>query len=619
MFRDNYTNFSFNDLHSKNFKVWITNKNDLKRNMTPNFTDKFNTPTYGQVRYYEGTTIDKQDITFNCVAINITANEWRAITNWLSPLAVGKLRFDWNPHYYYVVKLSKAITGEYWALNNVDPILGNLYNVTFSVSFSTVYDWAAMGSPSESAIHYSIPEDNIKDNWDEIVSAEVGNIFKIKDDYYKCIKKVTSASALDEFNEEYWTPVTHDSSIFNNSYLVPTIIKNTKQNSFTVNPQSSFRGEDYTIIQTKHENFNLTIKDINYCTIGTVDFYSGELIYTHYIVPQTSNLNNIPSPTIGDIYKMGGLYYKYNGSGWDAIEDYSDVSWEEKLSYTLINKEEDKLIEFILYCRHNEIIVSNTMGKTFDVFNCSVPETDGCCFCQNVGSYDIYPKLYSNIPYSLRDESLEYCSYEYNGMQSIAYNTILNSQYHTLQTNGIPIDALINNLGIPVYTNIKNNHRLIIPSGRPQLLKVILNDAKAFSHNESGSTIKHAYYFEFLINDSPVYNRYRDFVFTVIKTTSSTNIFDQDEYGSNIYSTHVDLNNCLVVRNPVINYESTKKGWKLKVVIPAEYLCGNLELSSSDVGKYFYVSLCDSYTVGVKTNSDSNGAISIELQPRDVI
>ena len=62
--------------------------------MTPDFTDKFNTPTYGKIRYYEGTTVEKQDIDIQCVAVNITANEWRAITNWLSPLAVGKLRFE---------------------------------------------------------------------------------------------------------------------------------------------------------------------------------------------------------------------------------------------------------------------------------------------------------------------------------------------------------------------------------------------------------------------------------------------------------------------------------------------------------------------------------------------
>jgi hypothetical protein len=94
MFRDNYTNFTFDDLQSENFKVWITNKNDLKRNMSPNFSDKFNTPTYGQIRYHEGTTIDKQDFQLQCVAVDITLTEWRAITEWLSPLKSGKLTFD---------------------------------------------------------------------------------------------------------------------------------------------------------------------------------------------------------------------------------------------------------------------------------------------------------------------------------------------------------------------------------------------------------------------------------------------------------------------------------------------------------------------------------------------
>ena len=102
MFRDTYTDFSFDEIKSENFKVWITNNKDLQRSMSPNFSDKFNSPTYGQIRFYEGTTIDKQDFKLSCAAINITLNEWRAITEWLSPLKSGKLRFDWNDKYYYM-------------------------------------------------------------------------------------------------------------------------------------------------------------------------------------------------------------------------------------------------------------------------------------------------------------------------------------------------------------------------------------------------------------------------------------------------------------------------------------------------------------------------------------
>ena len=109
MFRDTYTDFSFDEIKSENFKVWIINNKDVQRSMSPNFSDKFNSPTYGQIRFYEGTTIDKQDFKLSCAAINITLNEWRAITEWLSPLKSGKLRFDWNDKYYYMVKISKSI------------------------------------------------------------------------------------------------------------------------------------------------------------------------------------------------------------------------------------------------------------------------------------------------------------------------------------------------------------------------------------------------------------------------------------------------------------------------------------------------------------------------------
>ena len=145
MFRDNYTDFSFNELDSKNFKVWITNKNDLKQNMSPNFSDKFNTPTYGQTRYYEGTTIDKQDFKLSCVAIDVTLNEWRAITEWLSPLKCGKLKFDWNRNYYYMVKISSSLSGTIFIKSKVDSIIGDLYIITFDINFTTVEDWAAIG------------------------------------------------------------------------------------------------------------------------------------------------------------------------------------------------------------------------------------------------------------------------------------------------------------------------------------------------------------------------------------------------------------------------------------------------------------------------------------------
>lgn len=145
MFRDDYTDFFFNGIHSSNFKVWITNKNDLQRSMSPNFSDKFNSSTYGQIRYHEGTTIDKQDFKLSCAAINVTRNEWEAISEWLSPLKSGKLSFDWNDKYYYMVKISKAPSGVMFTKGKIDDIMGDLYIITFTLEMTTVGDWAALG------------------------------------------------------------------------------------------------------------------------------------------------------------------------------------------------------------------------------------------------------------------------------------------------------------------------------------------------------------------------------------------------------------------------------------------------------------------------------------------
>lgn len=149
MFRDEYTNFSFNGLQSENFKVWITNKGDLQRNMSPNFSDKFNTPTGSQIRYHEGTTIDKQDFKLSCAAIDVTLSEWGAITEWLSPLKSGKLRFEWNDNYYYMVKISRAPSGVMFMSGNIDSVMGQLYTITFTLEFTTVHDWAALGNYAE--------------------------------------------------------------------------------------------------------------------------------------------------------------------------------------------------------------------------------------------------------------------------------------------------------------------------------------------------------------------------------------------------------------------------------------------------------------------------------------
>lgn len=145
MFRDDYTDFYFNNLSSRNFKVWITNSNDLQINFAPSFSDTFTSPSFTQSRYYEGTKIEKQDIQVKMAAIGVTKQEWRAITEWLSPLASGPLVFSWNKQHYYMMKIASAPSGIMWANDRVDNIVEATYNITFTINFTTVGDWAALG------------------------------------------------------------------------------------------------------------------------------------------------------------------------------------------------------------------------------------------------------------------------------------------------------------------------------------------------------------------------------------------------------------------------------------------------------------------------------------------
>lgn len=185
MIIDKYTKFYYNNICSSSLGVIITNSHDLQMNLAPSFSDKFVSTTYGQTRYYEGTTVEAQDFVLNCVAVNIDKTQWGAITRWLSPLSSGPLTFDWNRNHYYMVKLTKATSGEMWIKGKKDKVLEDKYNVSFQITFTTVGDWAALGPSStiETKTSANIEKaENFKNNYgipfiinlDELTNYAVG-------------------------------------------------------------------------------------------------------------------------------------------------------------------------------------------------------------------------------------------------------------------------------------------------------------------------------------------------------------------------------------------------------------------------------------------------------------
>ena len=144
-FRDNYTNFWFNDISSETMKVWVTNNKDLQFQLTPSFSDTFVAPVAARTRYHTGTTFTSSDIQVKCIAIGVTMQDWRAIQAWLNPLVRGRLHFDFNDKTYYDVKIKQQIKGNVFVAGSAPSLEGDSYNIEFTVDFTTVGDWAALG------------------------------------------------------------------------------------------------------------------------------------------------------------------------------------------------------------------------------------------------------------------------------------------------------------------------------------------------------------------------------------------------------------------------------------------------------------------------------------------
>lgn len=461
MYRDQYTNFTFDDLESSNFKVWITNKNDLKRNMSPNFSDKFNTPTYGQVRYHEGTTIDKQDFKLSCVAVDVTLSEWRAITEWLSPLKSGKLTFDWNDKYYYMVKVSKAISGTMFNRYRIDSVVGQSYIITFDIEFTTVSDWAATGP------------------YCELSNYELPNV-----------------------------------SIFNNSYCIPQIIIRDKVRGEKV--------DDYIQAQTT--------------------FYGGGYIDVYYNpsgAGQTTpegikvfDIMDVQELQNSSLVTVARIRYQQENNSYQCIYYYLDASGQLSWSFPVEKVIKDSEAWYRIYINDNQCLVrQQACPIKYKQFN------NNNLLFSNPSAYDAYPTLYFNGAVSVQEDNKTIMSYEINdGAYSNASTMVaLDNKKMTLTSGGKSIVGVVDSFGAPVFQFIKHTKQMVVPSGRPELLKAVFNGVV---HNETPSGLKYTT-FTFLMAQKPIYSRHQAFLFHLFKQdfSDNVNIFNKDSYNSKMYYT----------------------------------------------------------------------------------
>lgn len=529
MFRDDYTNFSFRDQDSSNFKVWITNKNDLKRNMSPNFSDKFNAPTYGNIRYYEGTTIDKQDFKFSCAAVDITLNEWGAITEWLSPQKNGKLRFDWNDKYFYNVKVSKAPSGTMFVKGRIDSAMGQLYIVTFDLEFTTIGDWAALSDHGEQNFFWS-------DSDNQVVVNDI------------------------------------DPSIINNSYYTPSILCK-KSETATVEPGS---------------------------IIWSCDRLEISCLEAHASSEPCGYIYSIESPGINPvgwfIYDQDGLreyrryYSSYDGSSLSYADVSSDLpldSWSavtsiEAGNYAIFNQDSN------IYCTYyntNKVLLNN------------------------FGSLDSYPNFYTKGEAEIVLNGTTWYKYSTNFTGYI----FVNSNYATITSGGQLIELIRDDKHAPMFdlTKITNKGRMIIESGRPEMFKAHLN---SYTYDRTITELT------FLINNAPIYDRYKDCIVHLFNQdlVRNTNSYNRDKYGNKNYSSIYKDSEHVLLTSPRIRYEKTKLGWKLILTFNNNSILSDYTtktFTDVDEHKNFYITLVDTNECQIKNCKE----YSIGLQHRGVL
>ena len=204
MFRDDFTDFSYNNISSREMKVWITNSHDLTEIITPKVSDSYISPSFADGRYYSGSTISSSSISLKCIAIDISDREKHDIAQWLNPRSTGRLTFGYDPYHYYEVKVSDEILGTKWVRGRYDKNLGGYtYIYEFTVKFETINDWAKLGNPVNLRLDY------IKQSLEDVCGVE-------EDDETEEVKQERQAKQYEYLNNQF--------SNCNNSYFLPNIL-----------------------------------------------------------------------------------------------------------------------------------------------------------------------------------------------------------------------------------------------------------------------------------------------------------------------------------------------------------------------------------------------------------
>lgn len=105
---DKFSTFKWRGLSAfRNFGAFIINKNDLRFFNGPSFSNAYTKPQFeSSTNLLTGVDFQVQKINFNIGVYWITEEHYRQLMHWLNPYEINTLMFDFEPRFYYQVKLS---------------------------------------------------------------------------------------------------------------------------------------------------------------------------------------------------------------------------------------------------------------------------------------------------------------------------------------------------------------------------------------------------------------------------------------------------------------------------------------------------------------------------------
>ena len=107
-YNDEYLYFTFNGIHSSEYNLFITNKNDLKIENGVSESSEYTSAMFQEGAYYMGTKRTQKTFKRKCAAGGITLSQYKEMMVWLTQGSRGFLVFDNNPWWGWTVVLDSV-------------------------------------------------------------------------------------------------------------------------------------------------------------------------------------------------------------------------------------------------------------------------------------------------------------------------------------------------------------------------------------------------------------------------------------------------------------------------------------------------------------------------------